>query len=437
MARTRSIWVCNNCGAQSPKWFGRCNECGEFGTMVEEAYGPDGVSGTLPTSRPAKTTLLSEASLEQHQRIETHINEFDRVLGGGLVVGSLTLLSGEPGIGKSTLLLQTAGLLARNGKEVLYACGEESVEQVALRAHRLGLKEEPIHFLPEINVETIVATALETKPDVLIVDSIQTVFSDELSGAPGSVGQVRACTLALMRLAKEHNITTLIVGHVTKDGQIAGPRVLEHMVDTVLQFEGDKDNLYRIVRAIKNRFGSTSEIGIFEMETEGLIPVASPSEIFIEHYDEPISGSAYFASCEGTRPLIVEVQALVTPSYLPTPRRLANGIETPRLHQVIAVLERRAQVSFANMDVIVSVAGGVKITEPAIDLPLALCLVSARKDKPLPAHSVSFGEIALTGKVRNAPQTKERIKEAQNLGFTNVISSQQISSIAQCLRYFS
>ena len=438
MARAKSLWYCTQCGAQAPRWVGRCNECGEFGTLVEEVIGPQpSAPGGVKAGKPAHTVLLADASLEQHARLQTEIGEFDRVLGGGLVAGSLTLLSGEPGIGKSTLLLQTAGSLAQHSHRVLYACGEESVEQVALRAHRLGLKNEPIQFLPEINIETIVATALQEKPEVLIVDSIQTAFSDELSGAPGSVGQVRACALALMRLAKEHGITTIVVGHVTKDGQIAGPRVLEHMVDTVLHFEGDKDNLYRIVRSVKNRFGSTSEIGIFEMTGDGLLPVASPSEVFIEHYDEPISGSSYFASCEGTRPLIVEVQALVTPSYLPSPRRLANGVETMRLLQVIAVLERRAHVSFANLDVIVSVAGGVKIAEPAIDVPLALSLLSAHKDCALPEHTVSFGEIALTGKIRVAPQAKEREKEARNLGLANVISSQQISSIAECLRYFS
>ena len=278
MARAKSLWYCTQCGAQAPRWVGRCNECGEFGTLVEEVIGPQpSAPGGVKAGKPAHTVLLADASLEQHARLQTEIGEFDRVLGGGLVAGSLTLLSGEPGIGKSTLLLQTAGSLAQHSHRVLYACGEESVEQVALRAHRLGLKNEPIQFLPEINIETIVATALQEKPEVLIVDSIQTAFSDELSGAPGSVGQVRACALALMRLAKEHGITTIVVGHVTKDGQIAGPRVLEHMVDTVLHFEGDKDNLYRIVRSIKNRFGSTSEIGIFEMTGDGLLPVASPS----------------------------------------------------------------------------------------------------------------------------------------------------------------
>lgn len=436
MARAKSIWTCTECGAQAPRWLGRCSECGSFGTLVEEVQEQSGVTRGTKQAPSAKTVLLSEASLEQRDRISTHIAEFDRVLGGGLVVGSLTLLSGEPGIGKSTLLLQTAGALAQKEKRVLYACGEESVEQVALRAQRLGMRDEPIAFLSEVNIDTIIDTALREKPDVLIVDSIQTAFSEELSGAPGSVGQVRACALALMRLAKEHGITTIVVGHVTKDGGIAGPRVLEHMVDTVLHFEGDKDNLYRLVRAMKNRFGSTSEIGIFEMAGDGLKEVPSPSDVFIEHYDEPISGSVYFASCEGTRPLLVEVQALVTSSYLPSPRRLANGIDTTRLLQVIAVLERRAQVSFANLDVIVSIAGGARISEPALDLPLALALISAHKDRALKEKTVAFGEIALTGKVRQTPRAKERIKEAQNLGLSHVLSSQQISSIAECMRYF-
>lgn len=436
MARAKSIWTCSECGAQAPRWLGRCGECGSFGTLVEEVFESGAAAQKARHSSTAKTVLLSEASLEQCDRVSTHIGEFDRVLGGGLVVGSLTLLSGEPGIGKSTLLLQAAGALAQKKKKVLYACGEESVEQVALRAKRLGLRNEPIVFLPEVNIDAIIETALREKPDVLIVDSIQTAFSEELSGAPGSVGQVRACALALMRLAKEQGITTIVVGHVTKDGGIAGPRVLEHMVDTVLQFEGDKDNLYRLVRAIKNRFGSTSEIGIFEMTGDGLNQVTSPSDVFIEHYDEPISGSVYFASCEGTRPLLVEVQALVTPSYLPSPRRLANGVDTTRLLQVIAVLERRAHISFANLDVIVSIAGGARISEPALDLPLALSLISAHKDCPLNEQTVAFGEIALTGKVRQTPRSKERIKEAHNLGLLHVLSSQQISSIEECMRYF-
>lgn len=433
--KTRSIWRCQNCGAMSPRWVGRCSECGEFGTIVEEAEEASGEQKKF-AHKGGRVVALTDATSKNSQRMQTGINEFDRVLGGGLVKGSLTLLSGYPGVGKSTLLLQMAGKIAQAGKNVLYACGEESVEQVGLRAHRLGLKDEPIGLLAEVDVDTIIATALSQRPDILIVDSIQTAFTVELSGAPGSVGQVRACASALMRLAKEHDITTILVGHVTKDGSIAGPRVLEHMVDTVLNFEGDKDNLYRIVRAGKNRFASTSEIGIFEMTGEGLLPVQSPSQAFIERHDEPISGSVYFASCEGTRPLIVEVQALVTKSYLPVPRRLANGIDTSRLLQVIAVLERRSGVSFANRDVIVSIAGGVRISEPAVDLALALALISAQKDSALEIDAVAFGEISLTGKIRRAPLAASREKEAQSIGFSTIYSSKRIDSVSDCAKLF-
>lgn len=385
---------------------------------------------------PAKVVLLEEASLGAGVRISTHVSEFDRVLGGGLIEGSLTLLSGEPGIGKSTLLLQVAGYLANRGNKVLYACGEESTAQVATRAKRLGLSQAVVSLLPEVSVENVIATALEMRPNLLIVDSIQTLYTEELTGAPGSVGQVRACAGMLMRLAKGYGITTIIVGHVTKDGSIAGPRVLEHMVDTVLNFEGDKDHEFRIVRAVKNRFGSTSEIGIFEMSEGGLLPVASPSEMLIDRDAGPISGSVFFANCEGTRPLIVEVQALVTKSHLPAPRRLSNGIETLRLLQVIAVLERRAHLSFSDLDVIVSIAGGIKVSEPPVDLALALALISAYRDIALPEQTVAFGEIALTGKVRKSSRAEMRIKEAHNLGFQRIANSQQLETVRDCLALF-
>lgn len=449
MARARSIWRCNECGTVSPRWIGRCNDCGNFGTMIEEidestvssskTTKGGGLRAIKPSSHHASSApvKLTEASVFAGERLSTHISEFDRVLGGGLIKGSLTLLSGEPGIGKSTLLLQTAGALANNDKKVLYACGEESTSQVATRAHRLGLKGANIDLLPEVLAESIIATALKERPDLLIIDSIQTCYTEELSGAPGSTGQVRACAGAFMRMAKEEGISTLLVGHVTKDGSVAGPRVLEHMVDTVLNFEGDKDHQFRIIRSSKNRFGTTSEIGIFEMEEQGLVPVTSPSDLLIEQRGEAVSGSVFFVDCEATRPLVVEVQALVTPSYLPSPRRLATGVESLRLLQVIAVLERRAGLSFSNLDVIVSIAGGIKVSEPAIDLALALALISAHKDIALDPQSAAFGEIALTGTVRPAKRRDARIKEAENLGIKRVLTSNELATVADCLKLFS
>jgi DNA repair protein RadA/Sms len=355
------------------------------------------------------------------------------VLGGGLVEGSLVLLGGEPGVGKSTLLLQAASELSVQDTKVLYVCGEESPAQIGLRAARLGLDGESILLLPQTDGEQIERAVREYTPDVIIVDSIQTMTDPDITSAPGSVSQVRATTARLMRIAKGQGITTLLVGHVTKDGSLAGPRVLEHMVDTVLYFEGDNDYAFRIIRAVKNRFGASNEVGLFEMGDAGLTPVASASKAFIEARGEKVSGSVLFATIEGSRPLIVEIQALVTPSYLPMPRRLATGLETNRLLQIIAVLERRAGVSFANQDVIVSVAGGIRLTEAALDLPLALALLSAIKGVPLIQEAVAFGEVALTGAIRNAPAATARIKEAQSLGIKNVISSQTVSSIEECL----
>lgn len=440
-AKQRSIWRCSECGANAPRWLGRCNDCGSFGTLVEEVIesASHNVASKIKGSGRASTiapVLLKDASTTAGMRLKTQITEFDRVLGGGLIEGSLTLLSGEPGIGKSTLLLQVAGALSQGDSTILYASGEESTSQVATRAERLGLADAEVLLFPEVSAEGIVSKALELRPQLLIIDSIQTCYTEELTGSPGSVGQVRACANAFMRLAKEEGITTILVGHVTKDGSVAGPRVLEHMVDTVLNFEGDKNHEFRIMRATKNRFGTTSEIGIFEMREQGLISVSSPSEVLIDAHEEAISGSIFFVDCSSTRPLVVEVQALVTPSYLPSPRRLATGIESLRLLQLIAVLERRAKLSFANLDVIASIAGGIKISEPALDLALALALISAHKDIPLP-QTVAFGEIVLTGRVRPAKRREARIKEAKNMGFNQILSSDELSSVADCLQLFS
>jgi DNA repair protein RadA/Sms len=333
------------------------------------------------------------------------------------------LLGGEPGIGKSTLLLQVAQAVAVSGVDVLYVCGEESPDQIGLRARRVGADAERVSLLPELDVIAVERIVRATRPGVVIVDSIQTAYDPELAGAPGSVGQVRACTARLMRVAKELGITTLLVGHVTKEGAIAGPRVLEHMVDAVLYFEGDRDHAFRIVRAVKNRFGSVSEIGIFEMGECGLAGVGSPSAALISERTDAVSGSAVMAAVEGSRPLLVEIQALVTPSYLQVPRRLATGVETPRLLQVIAVLERRAGLSFAGRDVHVAVAGGLRITEPAVDVPLALALASALKDLAVPLDTAAFGEIGLTGHVRPVSHAAARLREAGRFGMVRVVGA--------------
>ena len=371
----------------------------------------------------AEPVTLSTVGEQEAPRTPTGIAELDRVLGGGLVGGSLLLLGGEPGIGKSTLLLQAAERLAASGSDVLYVCGEESPQQIGLRARRLGASSSSVRLLPELDITAVEQVVQEQRPSVLVLDSIQTAYDPELAGAPGSVGQVRACTARLMRIAKETRVTTMVAGHVTKDGAIAGPRVLEHMVDTVLYFEGDRDHAFRIVRAVKNRFGSSSELGIFEMTEHGLEGVASPSALLLAERTEPVSGSAVMVAMEGTRPLLVEVQALVTPSYLPAPRRLATGVETSRLMQVLAVLERRSGLSFSGNDVIVSIAGGVRVAEPAVDLPLALALASALTDKPLPLDVAAFGEVGLTGHVRPVPQAAARCREATSLGMTRMLAA--------------
>jgi DNA repair protein RadA/Sms len=340
-----------------------------------------------------------------------------------LVAGSLVLLGGEPGIGKSTLLLQVAESMAGSGAKVLYVCGEESPQQVALRARRLGAVSERVSLLAELDIAAVETVVRDHTPAVLILDSIQTAYDPELSGAPGSVGQVRACTARLTRVAKNLGVTTLIVGHVTKDGAIAGPRVLEHMVDAVLYFEGDRDHAFRIIRSVKNRFGSASEVGIFEMTESGLEGVASPSQALLAQRTDEVSGSAVMVAMEGSRPLLVEVQALVTPSHLPVPRRLATGMELARLHQVLAVLERRGRLSFAGQDVLVSVAGGLRVLEPAIDLPLALALASALKDVGLPSTMAAFGEIGLTGRVRPVPHAEARVREASRFGMSRVLGA--------------
>ncbi len=413
MARPRTGWRCQQCGYGAPKWLGRCPDCGEFGTFVEEAI-PGGPS-SAQTTAPRKPVLLGDVVASDAARTPTGIAELDRVLGGGLVRGSFVLLAGEPGIGKSTLLLQAAASLSAGGASVLYVCGEESAEQVKLRAERIGATDG-IMLLPEVDAAAIEATALAERPAVLVIDSIQTMIDPSLDGVAGSVGQVRACAARLMRLAKSEGVTVIVVGHVTKEGTVAGPRVLEHTVDAVLSFEGDRDHVFRIVRAAKNRFGSVSEIGVFEMAERGLVGVDNPSAVLLADRASEVPGSCVLATIEGTRPLLVEVQALVTPSYLQMPRRLSVGVDNARVLQVLAVLERRAGLSFGQHDVYVSVAGGVRIAEPAVDLALAFALASARLDRPLPAGAVAFGEIGLTGEVRGVRQSSSRLAEAARMG---------------------
>ncbi|MDY0340994.1 MAG: DNA repair protein RadA [Coriobacteriia bacterium] len=429
MAKPRSSWRCQQCGHFEPRWVGRCSECGEFGTFVEEsvpsvAPGPSSLKGTARS-----ITLLADVAVDENLRFSTGIRELDTVLGGGLVRGSVVLIGGEPGIGKSTLLLQAAGSLGSGGVEVLYVCGEESVQQVRSRADRVGASEG-ISLLPEVDASVVEATVLAARPAVVIIDSIQTLFDPGLDGVPGSVGQVRATAARLVRLAKTHDVTLIVVGHVTKEGSIAGPRVLEHMVDTVLYFEGDSDHVFRIVRAAKNRFGSVAEVGIFEMTGEGLAEVAQPSSALLAGHQGDISGSIVMPTMEGSRSLLVEVQALVTPSYLQMPRRLSVGIDTARVLQTLAILERRAGIALGSHDVYVSVAGGVRVCEPAVDLPLALAIASALKDRAVGAGTVAFGEVGLTGDVRGVPHAEPRIREAARMGFTEVLAPMSVRGAA-------
>lgn len=420
MARARTVWRCQSCGASAPKWYGRCPDCGEYGTFVEEAE-PVVSAGSGSSRPPAARVPLGELGHTEERRTSTGVSELDQVLGGGLVSGSLVLLGGEPGIGKSTILLQVSSRIAEAGGRVLYACGEESPGQVGMRARRTGSATDGVELAPETDIAALEASVRQDPPDLLVVDSVQTAFDPELSGAPGSVGQVRAATARLMRLAKDLDVTTVLVGHVTKDGAIAGPRVLEHMVDTVLYFEGDRDHAFRVVRAVKNRFGPVSEIGIFEMTERGLVPVADPAAVLLGERGRAVPGSVVMATMEGSRPLLVEIQALVTPTYLQVPRRLATGLDTGRLLQVIAVLERRGGLSFSGHDVYVSVAGGVRVTEPAVDLPLAVALASALEDRAVPLDVVAFGEVALTGAVRPVSHSEARVREASRQGLTTFV----------------
>ena len=422
MAKVKTEYVCSECGGKSPRWQGQCPHCKVWNTLVESVVEPEapvakrfaalaGDSGRLQT--------LADVQPRESARVPTGIEEFDRVLGGGLVPGGVVLIGGDPGIGKSTLLLQALALLSGHLK-ALYVSGEESAEQVALRAARLQLEASTLQLLPEINLERILASLRDVKPDVAVVDSIQTVYSETLGSAPGSVAQVRECAAQLTRFAKQGGTTLIMVGHVTKDGALAGPRVLEHIVDTVLYFEGDTHSSFRLVRAFKNRFGAVNELGVFAMTEKGLKGVSNPSAIFLSQHGQQVPGSCVLVTQEGTRPLLVEVQALVDQAH-GNPRRLTVGLDAQRLAMLLAVLHRHAGILCFDQDVFVNAVGGVRIGEPAADLAVLLSIVSSLKNKSLPGKLIVFGEVGLAGEIRPAPRGQERLKEAAKLGFTRAL----------------
>ncbi len=421
MAKAKTIYVCNDCGGQSPKWQGQCPACGAWNTLTETVQ---------ETARPASrfealsvtstVQVLAEVAAREEPREPTGIDELDRVLGGGLVRGAVVLIGGDPGIGKSTLLLQALAEVGQKRK-VLYVSGEESAQQIALRASRLAVDAGAIRLLAEIRLEQITATLRHEAPEVAVIDSIQTVYTDALTSAPGSVSQVRECAAQLTRVAKQTGTTIIMVGHVTKEGALAGPRVLEHIVDTVLYFEGDTHSSFRMIRAIKNRFGAVNELGVFAMTDRGLKGVSNPSAIFLSSHKDDVPGSCVLVTQEGTRPLLVEVQALVDEAHAPQPRRLTVGLEQNRLAMLLAVLHRHAGVACFDQDVFVNAVGGVKIAEPAADLAVLLAIVSSLRNKPLPDKTVVFGEVGLGGEVRPVQRGQERLKEAAKLGFSRAI----------------
>lgn len=420
--KAKSVYVCSECGFESPKWFGKCPGCGQWNTMSEEIREPAPKSSfSSGAHRPyTRAVPISEISMTEEERYHTGMSELDRVLGGGIVRGSLILISGEPGIGKSTILLQICGYLGESLK-ILYVSGEESARQIKLRASRLAVESDNLYILAETDIQAVIEQIRQEKPDLVMIDSIQTMNFTDLNSSPGSVSQVRECTSAVMRTAKSLEIPVIIVGHVNKDGAIAGPKVLEHIVDTVLYFEGDRQLSYRILRAVKNRYGSTNEIGVFDMAENGLRQVENPSQALLSGRPLNVSGTCVTCVIEGSRPILAEIQGLATTSGFGTPRRMSTGFDYNRMSLLLAVLEKRAGYFFSNLDAYVNVVGGLRLDEPACDLAVALALVSSLKDKPLNDKAIAFGEIGLAGELRAVTQIEARISEADRLGFEKCI----------------
>lgn len=423
MAKVKTKYVCQQCGYETARYMGKCPECGNWETFVEEKVIPEQTSKNnrvvLDTMPP---TPIKEIKVGSEIRVSTNISEFDRVLGGGLVQGSLVLIAGDPGIGKSTILLQSSGELCKQNKKVLYVSAEESASQIKLRADRLSISHDNLYIYPQTNFESIKYQIEKEHPDIVVVDSIQAIYSTDIQSSAGSVSQIRECCNALMQIAKQENITIIVIGHVTKEGNIAGPKVLEHMVDTVIQFEGDKYKSYRILRAVKNRFGNTSEVGIFEMGEQGLTEVINPSELFLKEYNQSqATGSVIIVTNEGTRPMLVEIQALVGTTPYPSPRRVTNGVDLSRVLQILAVLEKRVGMNLSKQDVYVNVIGGIDIQEPAADLGIALAVATCARDVVIDAHTAIVGEVGLSGEIRAVNNIEKRIREVQKLGFKKII----------------
>ena len=424
MAKKGNEFVCQSCGAVYPKWQGKCDACGEWNTIVEEKIGGEGFSNITPKKKGKMIDFVPLSGEERAlDRIKTNIKELDRVSGGGLVPSSVILVGGDPGIGKSTILLQVCARIAGSAgnPECYYISGEEAIDQVRIRAKRLRLEQTPVKLASATEVKDIIATLEKSNAAVVIIDSIQTMYLDEVESTPGSVAQVRACAYELIKLAKRKGFVLFLVGHVTKQGSIAGPRVLEHMVDTVLYFEGERGHHFRILRAVKNRYGATDEIGVFEMQDQGLVEVENPSALFLAERQGNISGSCVFAGIEGSRPVLVEIQALVCPTSYASPKRAVVGWDSNRLSMVLAVLEARCGMNLSSQDIYLNIAGGLKISEPAADLAVAMAVISSMTNKPLPADTVIFGEIGLSGEIRAVSQPNSRLKEAYKLGFKSAI----------------
>lgn len=424
MAKVKSKWVCQQCGYETAGYLGKCPECGSWGSFTEEILTSSKPQNISPQgiANDAKPSLINDIHIGEEVRVSTNISEFDRILGGGLVQGSLVLIAGDPGIGKSTILLQTSGELAKNGQKILYVSAEESASQLKLRANRLNIKSDNLYVYPQTNLESIKQQIDEIKPDTVVIDSIQAIYSQTITSSAGSVSQIRECCNILMQIAKTQNITIIIIGHVTKDGNIAGPKILEHMVDTVISFEGDKYKSYRMLRSMKNRFGNTSEVGIFEMQSQGLVEVKNPNELFLnERSQDSIPGSAIIVTNEGSRPLLVEIQALVGTTPYPTPRRVTNGVDNSRLLQILAVLEKRVGLNLSKQDVYVNVMGGIEIDEPSADLGIAIAIATCARDVVVDPQTVIIGEIGLSGEIHPVSNIEKRLNEAVTSGFKKAI----------------